>query len=298
MAHDPETVDAFYDDLVPALTKKATDEIAVMARPRVAVAAETRSARRRRPAARGTGATTTPSCAGPSTASTCTRSPPTSRCSRCSTACSRSPARCSGSSTGRSPDAPVWHPDVRTFAIVDAASGEDIAVVHMDLHPREGKFSHAAAFTLVRGRRLPDGSYRRPVSAIVANLTKPTADRPSLLLHDEVVTLFHEFGHILHQTLTTAETARFSGTSTERDFVEAPSQIMEHWCWRPEVLDALRPPPRDRGADPGRARRPARRGARPQRRRRQPPAGAVRHPRHGPPRAAPPGGRHDGRRRT
>ena len=106
----------------------------------------------------------------------------------------------------------------------------------MDLHPREGKFSHAAAFDLVPGRRLPDGSYQQPVSAIVANLTKPTADRPSLLLHDEVVTLFHEFGHILHQTLTRAETVRFSGTSTERDFVEAPSQIMEHWCWRPEVL--------------------------------------------------------------
>ena len=86
------------------------------------------------------------------------------------------------------------------------------------------------------GARQADGTYRTPVSAIVANLTKPTAERPSLLLHDEVVTLFHEFGHILHQTLTTARTVRFSGTSTERDFVEAPSQIMEHWCWRPEVL--------------------------------------------------------------
>ena len=106
----------------------------------------------------------------------------------------------------------------------------------MDLHPREGKFSHAAAFDLVPGRRLPDGTYRTPVSAIVANFTKPTAERPSLLLHDEVVTFFHEFGHVLHQTLTKAETVRFSGTNTERDFVEAPSQIMEHWCWRPEVL--------------------------------------------------------------
>jgi Zn-dependent oligopeptidase len=131
---------------------------------------------------------------------------------------------------------PVWHPDVRSYTIVDRATGEAVAVAHMDLHPREGKFSHAAAFDLVPGRRLVDGTYRTPVSAIVANFTKPTAGRPSLLLHDEVVTLFHEFGHVLHQTLTRAATARFSGTNTERDFVEAPSQIMEHWCWRPEVL--------------------------------------------------------------
>ena len=133
-------------------------------------------------------------------------------------------------------DQRLWHEDVRSFAIIDVASGERIAVTHMDLHPREGKFSHAAAFDLVPGRRQPDGSYRTPVACIVANVTKPAGDRPSLLTHDEVLTLFHEFGHILHQTLTRAETARFSGTNTEADFVEAPSQIMEHWCWRPEVL--------------------------------------------------------------
>jgi thimet oligopeptidase len=74
------------------------------------------------------------------------------------------------------------------------------------------------------------------VSAIVANFTKPAGGRPSLLQHQEVETFFHEFGHILHQTLTRAETARFAGTATERDFVEAPSQIMEHWVWLPEVL--------------------------------------------------------------
>ena len=133
-------------------------------------------------------------------------------------------------------DQPVWDPDVTTRAIVDRATGEEIAIVFMDLFPREGTYSHAAAFPLVGGRVEPDGSYRRPVSAIVANLTKPTSERPSLLQHLEVVTLFHEFGHILHQTLTRAEMVRFSGSSTEGDFVEAPSQIMEHWCWRPEVL--------------------------------------------------------------
>jgi thimet oligopeptidase len=74
------------------------------------------------------------------------------------------------------------------------------------------------------------------VSAIVANFTKPSGDRPSLLTHQEVETFFHEFGHILHQTLTTAELVRFSGTSTERDFVEAPSQIMENWTWQASVL--------------------------------------------------------------
>lgn len=133
-------------------------------------------------------------------------------------------------------EAPTWHPEVITYAISDAESGELISHFYMDLFPREGKFSHAAAFPLVAGRRLPDGSYQRPVSAIVANVTKPSADRPSLLQHQEVETMFHEFGHILHQTLTRAELVEFSGTSVERDFVEAPSQIMEHWTWKPDVL--------------------------------------------------------------
>jgi thimet oligopeptidase len=136
----------------------------------------------------------------------------------------------------------AWHPDVRLYRIIDAASGEDVAegneVAHffMDLFPRPNKYGHAAAFTLVGGRTLADGSYQTPVSAIVANFTKPTATQPSLLRHSEVETLWHEFGHILHQTLTTARRLSFSGTRTETDFVEAPSQMLEHWVWRPEVL--------------------------------------------------------------
>ena len=133
-------------------------------------------------------------------------------------------------------DMPAWHRDVLAYAIDDAKSGAEIARFFMDLFPREGKFSHAAAFTLVNGRRLADGSYQRPLSAIVANFTKPTAERPSLLQHQEVETFFHEFGHILHQTLTEAEITRFAGSSTEGDFVEAPSQIMENWTWEPEIL--------------------------------------------------------------
>lgn len=133
-------------------------------------------------------------------------------------------------------DAQTWHPDVKAFAVHEAATDEIRAFFFMDLFPRPDKFGHAAAFSLVTGRRLGDGSYQQPVSAIVANFTKPTDTEPSLLKHDEVETLFHEFGHIVHQTLTRAETVRFSGTSVQRDFVEAPSQMLEHWCWLPDVL--------------------------------------------------------------
>ena len=134
------------------------------------------------------------------------------------------------------PDAPVWHEDVQAFDVYEADGDEAFARFYMDLFPRPNTFGHAAAFTLRSGRRLPDGSYQKPVSAIVANFTKPSADAPSLLRHSEVETLFHEFGHILHQTLTQATYSRFSGTRTERDFVEAPSQMLEHWVWDREVL--------------------------------------------------------------
>jgi len=129
-----------------------------------------------------------------------------------------------------------WHPDVRLFSILEAGTGEEIARFYLDLFPREGKYGHAAEFPLVSGRRLEDGSYQNPLCAMVANFTKPTKDSPSLLQHSEVETLFHEFGHVLHQNLGRTELARFSGTNTERDFVEAPSQIMQHWIWRADVL--------------------------------------------------------------
>ena len=109
--------------------------------------------------------------------------------------------------------ASAWHADAQPFDIVDPASGESLARFYMDLFPREGKFGHAAAFTLRGGRRLDatngSGEYQRPISAIVANFTRPTESSPSLLRHSEVVTLFHEFGHILHQTLTTSRYTRF-----------------------------------------------------------------------------------------
>jgi Zn-dependent oligopeptidase len=133
-------------------------------------------------------------------------------------------------------DPDAWHPDVRLFAIHDAESGEGLAHFYLDLFPREGKYGHAAEFPLIMSRRMEDGSYQNPVCAMVANFTKPTSSAPSLLQHGEVETLFHEFGHVLHQNLGRTELARFAGTSVERDFVEAPSQIMQHWVWRADVL--------------------------------------------------------------
>ncbi|NNF69855.1 MAG: hypothetical protein HKN01_08805, partial [Acidimicrobiia bacterium] len=132
-------------------------------------------------------------------------------------------------------DAKAWHPDVLVYEISDRERGEPIAYFYADLFPRDGKFSHAAAFPIVYGRQTPDG-YVKPVAAILANFTKPTDDAPSLLKHSEALTLWHEFGHILHFCLTEVDLVRFSGYDTEWDFVEAPSQIMEWWMWQPEVL--------------------------------------------------------------
>ncbi|WP_042391967.1 M3 family metallopeptidase [Streptacidiphilus carbonis] len=137
------------------------------------------------------------------------------------------------------PDAPVWHPDVRAYAITDAQDAidaEPLGYFFVDLFSRRGKDGHPTCYTLRAGRSLADGGYQRPVAAITAGFGRPTADRPSLLRHSEVVGLFHEFGHVLHGTLTRVQRARFSGSETEVDFVEAPAQMLEHWCWDPAVL--------------------------------------------------------------
>ena len=134
---------------------------------------------------------------------------------------------------------PVWHEDVKAFEIKDRASGELIAYFYMDLYPREGKYKHAACFGLVEGEEKKDGTYQKPFVAIVANLNKPTKDTPSLLKHSEVETLFHEFGHVLHNALTKSKYSAFSGTSVSWDFVEAPSQMLERWAWDPQVLKKI-----------------------------------------------------------
>lgn len=127
----------------------------------------------------------------------------------------------------------VWHEDVRMFEVID--EGKLIGRFYLDLFPRENKFTHAACFGIIKGKNTPQG-YQVPNASLVCNFPAPTADKPSLLPHSQVETMFHEFGHVLHQMLTEADLATQSGTSVARDFVEAPSQIFENWAWNYESL--------------------------------------------------------------
>ncbi len=133
----------------------------------------------------------------------------------------------------------AWDESVQGYAVLDAKTKAVISYFYTDLFPREGKYGHAAAFTLIKGRQNEDGSYEKPVSSIVANFNKPLGNNPSLLTHDQVETFFHEFGHIMHQVLTKAKYDYFSGTSVKNDFVEAPSQMLENWVWKKSSLEKL-----------------------------------------------------------
>ena len=127
-------------------------------------------------------------------------------------------------------DAVVWDEAVAAYDVYRADGDEPLGRIYLDLHPREGKYKHAAQFDLVTGvsgRQLPEG-------VLVCNFSR------GLMEHDHVVTLFHEFGHLVHHVLAgQQEWFRFSGVATEWDFVEAPSQMLEEWAWDADILQTF-----------------------------------------------------------
>ena len=133
-------------------------------------------------------------------------------------------------------DARPWHEDVKAYDVVRGSDQGTIKVgrIYLDMHPRDGKYKHAAQFTLkdgVAGVQLPEG-------VLVCNFPNPrTSGGPALMEHDDVVTMFHEFGHLMHHVLGgNHRWVRQSGVATEHDFVEAPSQMFEEWAWNYETL--------------------------------------------------------------
>lgn len=132
-----------------------------------------------------------------------------------------------------------WIDDLQFYMVTDAATGEPLGMFYLDMFPREGKFNHFAEFSIISGKLLPDGKYQRPVAALLCNFPPPSADKPSLMTHSDVETLFHEFGHALHEITTRTKYGRFAGTHVPGDFVEAPSQMLQNWVWNKKVLDTF-----------------------------------------------------------
>lgn len=134
----------------------------------------------------------------------------------------------------------LWHKDVSLY-VVKTLKGDILSYFALDLYPRDGKYGHACVNDIVSGRRtsFSGDEYLAPFGSMLTNFPKPTEKHPSLLAHSEVETFLHEFGHMVHHTLTTARYASQSGCHTAWDFVEAPSQMLEHWAWDAKPLALL-----------------------------------------------------------
>lgn len=136
-------------------------------------------------------------------------------------------------------DGELWHTDVEKYKLVDVR-GSLVGEIFMDLHPREGKYEHAAHFAIRCGRQPADRSeYQTPVVALVCNFGLGKTGHATLLTISEYETLFHEFGHSLHSLLSRTKYQHLSGTRVQTDFVEVPSHLFEHFAWDPRVISRI-----------------------------------------------------------
>ncbi|XVE92236.1 hypothetical protein REPUB_Repub01dG0079500 [Reevesia pubescens] len=128
-------------------------------------------------------------------------------------------------------DADVWHNDVRVFSVFDLSSGELLGYFYLDIYTRQGKYGRTCVVALQNGSVAFDGARQVPVALLISQLQKEIGSIPSLLRFSEVVSLFHEFGHVVQHLCNCASFARFSGLRVDPDFVEIPAKVLENWCY-------------------------------------------------------------------
>ncbi|KID86489.1 Peptidase M3A/M3B [Metarhizium guizhouense ARSEF 977] len=135
-------------------------------------------------------------------------------------------------------DDEVWHPDVKVYKVSELG-GVFVGYLYMDLYPREGKYNSSADFNIRPSYIDREGRYVPSATALICNVTPPTKDTPALLHHSDVITIFHELGHGMHDLMGRTRYAKYHGWRGRRDFCEAPSQLLEFFCWLPQTLKLM-----------------------------------------------------------
>ncbi|CAI0425739.1 unnamed protein product [Linum tenue] len=133
----------------------------------------------------------------------------------------------------------VWHPDVSVFSAFDLTSGELLGHLYLDLYTREGKYGHTCVLALQNSALSQDGTRQIAMALLISRLQKGKEGNPCLLRFSEVVSLFHEFGHVVQNICNRASYTRFSGMRVDPDFVEIPALLMENWCYESSILKLI-----------------------------------------------------------